>query len=102
MPDKNTYITAEQIDAALQRSFDAFFIRIDARIDAKLDAKLEVLALRMEDMVDRKIEQLATMTRRGFIEMREYMDGRFDSLEIRVANLESRVDALELSARFHR
>ncbi len=94
MSHHDTHVTQAQLEKTLEKAFDAFFMRMDARIDAKLD----VFAVRMEDMMDRKIEALAIMTQRGFVEMREYVDARFDALEVRVGNLESQMAMFGLSS----
>lgn len=77
MEDKNAFVTVGQLEITLDRAFGAFFVRMEAMVDAKIDSK---------------IEWLATSIQRQFIEI----DKRFDRIETRLDKIEFRLDAVEM------
>lgn len=77
MQNPNSYVTLGQLETTLQRSFDAFFVRIEVMVDRKIDEKM-----------DAKLEQFAIMIQKNFTAI----DQRFDRLEVRMDNVEAKLD----------
>jgi protein subunit release factor A len=95
-------ITLEQLDQRFEtlenklvKKFDQIderFDQVDARFE-KMDEQFETMEQRIIEKIDEKVDDLAAMTARGFIELRSELKSDIHRVEDRVESIENKLRA---------
>ncbi len=76
MRDPNSYVTLGQLEKTLDTAFEVFFVRIEAMVEVKIDLK---------------VDHLAILTQQGFTRVKE----RLDRIETQLGRHRVRITRLE-------